>query len=269
VSEIHKSITTINSYDLIKFFAVIIMITDHAGLYFFPDTEWFRAVGRIGFPIWFFLVGYARGREISKALLFGAIILTLYNFIAGMAVFSLNALVTIILIRLSLDMVMKIALKSVEALILVLTVLFALILPTDMFSEYGTQGLVLAMFGYVIRNKPSIKGLSANNLAFFMMLASAVIFVTAQQFYSWFTLMPFLFMAIGSTAVCCILYEFKPVDYPRLTRILGSAGAVVRFCGHRTLEIYVAHLLLFKSMAMILDPEEYSFLQWSWSTYFN
>ena len=62
----------LTSHDLLKAFAVIIMVIDHAGYYFFPDQEWWRAIGRIGFPIWFFLVGHARGRVISRKLIIGA-----------------------------------------------------------------------------------------------------------------------------------------------------------------------------------------------------
>lgn len=54
----------VTSYDLLKCAAVIIMVIDHVGFYFYPENLWFRAVGRIGFPVWFFLVGYARGRDI-------------------------------------------------------------------------------------------------------------------------------------------------------------------------------------------------------------
>ena len=38
----------ITSYDLLKAAAVIIMIIDHVGYYFFIDEMWWRAVGRIG-----------------------------------------------------------------------------------------------------------------------------------------------------------------------------------------------------------------------------
>ena len=89
----------ITSYDLLKTFAVVIMLIDHIGAYFFPEVLWWRAIGRIGFPIWFFLVGHASGRDLPFKLWGSALLLVGANFVTGMAIFPLNALVTIILIR--------------------------------------------------------------------------------------------------------------------------------------------------------------------------
>ena len=56
----------LTSYDLLKSLAVILMICDHIGYFFFPEEMWFRTLGRLCLPIWFFLIGYARGDEVSK-----------------------------------------------------------------------------------------------------------------------------------------------------------------------------------------------------------
>src|SRR5262245_51986648 len=109
----------LTSYDLLKAEAVIIMIVDHIGFYFYPDQLWYRAVGRIGFPIWFFLVGYAQSRDISPKLVGGALILLVANMFAGMSIFPMNALVTIMLMRLALDGIMKDALRNLNSLVVI------------------------------------------------------------------------------------------------------------------------------------------------------
>ena len=64
--------SSITSYDILKTFAVLTMIIDHIGLYFFPDEMWWRVIGRLSFPVWLFLIGYAQSRDIPKLLILGA-----------------------------------------------------------------------------------------------------------------------------------------------------------------------------------------------------
>jgi len=49
----------LTTHHLFKAFALVIMTIDHVGAFLYPDDLWWRAVGRIATPIWFFLVGYA------------------------------------------------------------------------------------------------------------------------------------------------------------------------------------------------------------------
>ena len=103
----------ITKLDFIKTFAVICMIIDHIGFYFFPDFLWLRAVGRLGgVPVWFFLIGYALSRNIPNSWLIGALVLAASEFFLFQHVFPFNVLVTIILLRLSIDHIMGFVLRS-------------------------------------------------------------------------------------------------------------------------------------------------------------
>src|SRR5687768_12599522 len=102
----------ITSYDLWKTFAVIFMVFDHVGFYFHPDEMGWRIAGRLCVPVWFFLIGYARSRDIGPRLWLGAGILVVANAVAGMAVLPLNILATMIIIRISIDAIMDRALVS-------------------------------------------------------------------------------------------------------------------------------------------------------------
>ena len=135
----------ITSYDLLKTFAVIFMVVDHIGMYFFPDDLWWRAAGRACVPVWFFLVGYARGRDLSPKILIGAALLLVANFLAGMPIFPLNVLVTIILIRLILNPLMTTTLSVTGREFWPMAMLlFLLAIPTMLITEYGPQALILS-----------------------------------------------------------------------------------------------------------------------------
>lgn len=246
----------LTSYDLIKAAAVIIMVIDHIGFYFFPEDEWWRAVGRIGFPVWFFMVGHASGRDIPVKLWGGAVVLALASLAVSMPFFALNALVTIILIRKLIDPVMSYAARSVNALAQMILVMVLLSLPTSLLTEYGTMGLLFAMFGYAVRKREALW--PGRDVLLPLMLSCFVSFAVLQELVFAFSTSAFLFMAAGTLGTCLILMNFKSAEYPALSaRIPGLFKAPIQFMGRRTLEIYIVHLLLFKAMAAALFPETY------------
>lgn len=55
------------SANVLKMIALITMTIDHVGLMLLPDYEWMRAVGRIAFPIFAFMIAegcrYTRDRK--------------------------------------------------------------------------------------------------------------------------------------------------------------------------------------------------------------
>ena len=247
--------SAITSYDVLKTFAVIIMIVDHIGAYFFPDALWWRAVGRIGFPVWFFLVGHASGRDLPSKLLIGAGVLTIGNAVSGMPIFPLNALVTIALIRVLIDPVMRIALKSERHLWVVSFLLMILAIPSGILCEYGTMALITAMFGYMVRHREEINN---EQLIFKFMIFALALFLILQQIDFGFTPLQFLIMAVGTGLVRLSLYRFESKVYPGVTKRLPLALIFLfQLGGRRTLEIYVLHLLAFKALAVILGGKSF------------
>lgn len=253
----------ITSYDLLKAAAVIIMIIDHIGFYFFPQDMWWRAIGRIGFPIWFFLVGYARSRDFSPRLWGGAVILVLANMAAGMYIMPLNALFTIIAIRILLDPLVRMAMVNLYALFSFSVAMMFLILPSNMFFEYGTQALIMAMFGFLVRNRDMFKNAHSILNAYmvfalgtFLLMQHAVFHFTATQWYV---------MGGGTFLVMGLLFFFKSVTFPDLTKVMPRfATVLIQIMGRRTLEIYVCHLLLFKVAVFMIYPGQYGLFDWYW-----
>ena len=264
----------ITSYDLLKAAAVVIMVIDHLGSYFFPDDLMLRAVGRIGFPVWFFLVGHASGRNIPLKLAGGALVLVAANFVTGMPLFPLNALVTIILIRLALDKMTAMAFATGQAQgadrpqdqgqnIWKLSSLLAFaIVPTYIAFEYGTLAFIFALFGYAVRH---LRERDNGKFITRYMAFALVLFIVVQGVSYSFSQIEFVVMAAGTALVCLVLSQFKAATYPRLTSICPKIGVWgLQFLGRRTLEIYVVHLLLFKGLCLYLGLDGYGLFDLQW-----
>ncbi len=252
----------ITSYDLLKAFAVIIMIIDHVGFYFFPEQSIWRSVGRIGFPIWFFLVGYARSRDFSMKLWVGAIVLVAVSMICGHYLFPMNALVTIIVIRLVLDPYIKLSMANIQGMFAFSVTLFILIFPTGMYVEYGTQALIMAVFGYLVRNRESIRHAEPIlNCYMFFALAS---FLLMQATIFSFSQPLWILTIVGTLFVMAILFIFTPKTFPKLTNALPNFVVwIIQLMGRRTLEIYVVHLVVFKFALVVFYPDSYQFFDWA------
>ena len=243
---------TVTHLDLIKTFAVIIMIIDHIGMYFFNDWLWFRALGRIGgAPVWFFLIGYAHTRKIPDRLFIGALILAAADFILFQKVFAMSALVTIILLRLTIDHVMNFALQN-RYLFVVSSVLLAFAyIFTQMLFEYGTLALFFAMAGYMTRQRERIERETfVTKWDYYGFLTfTFFMFIFMQNAIFGFDVVQFTFMALCTAAVMVVLVTMEPMTFPQIRQ---PQKRFLMFCGRRTLDIYVAHLVLFKIIVFIL-----------------
>jgi hypothetical protein len=252
----------ITSYDLVKAFAVIIMIIDHIGYYFFPEQLWWRAVGRVGFPVWFFLAGHASGRDISPKPIIGGVILVIGNFMVGLPIFPLNALFTILAIRLLIDPIMEPVLTKRISIWVIAAVLFLLVLPSYAVAEYGTQALITAIFGYLVRHRERVNN---EDLVFRYMFFALISFVLIQQFLFNFSELQFLIMVSGTALIRFWLYKFEPrKTYPDLNNLPSIIKSPIQFMGRRTLEIYIVHLLIFKFMAVSLGEPNFAWFRLKW-----
>lgn len=255
----HKTLPKdLTSYDLLKTYAVVLMILDHVGYYFFPEENWFRVFGRLCVPAWFFLIGYAQSRDISPRLWIGAALLMGGDVIAGMYIFPLNILATMLVIRLLLDTVMARMMLGKSQFWAIYTILFLLVLPSGMWFEYGTLGLILAIFGFIIRRRDALKD-EHRDLPQTYLLAALATFVGYQAFTFGFNQVQANTLFVGTLAVLAALYFFRPETYPRLTAGLPAPVVwLLHLTGRRTLEIYVIHLLMFKMTGLFNDPARFS-----------
>lgn len=238
------AVTTI---DIIKTFAVICMIIDHLGFYFFPDAPWLRVIGRLGgAPIWFFLVGYSSSRSIPSSWMIGALILAMLSFFLFGQVFSFNVLVTLILLRLLIDPVMAFVMKSRYLFWLSAVLLTFFYIPTNMISEYGTLAIMCGVFGYITKNRKKIERFTFFTKTDYTIFMGVLIVVNTvmQSSVFGFSLIQTTVLAVALAGITVSLSKLKVENIPQIT---GKAQmSFLQFCGRKSLEIYVGHLAVFK-----------------------
>ena len=252
----------LTSYDFLKSVALALMIVDHLGYYFYPDQEWFRVFGRMCVPIWFFLIGYARSRDVGPALWAGMAILVLADGFAGIPLLPLNIIGSILVLRLTLDPLMRIALTRAWGIWLVAAGAIALYLPSTALWEYGTEIYIMAICGYLLRRRQE-RTLADPALADRFFAFSCASFIVVEAISFGFDGPQKIVLAAGTSMVGYILYIFRPAEYLRTTASLPApAGAALRFTGRHTLFLYVVHLLVFKALAVWLEPERFTVMHW-------
>ena len=177
------------------------------------------------------------------------------DIVAGGGVFHLNILFTIIIVRLILDPVIEFSLRGRTQTIGMAIFLLALVPISYEVTEYGTQALMVAIFGYAIRHRQSINNDNFMNL---YMGLSIVALIIIQYILFDFSQSQFFFLILTSLLIHLGLAFFRFQTYPDLTKKISHiAVCLIQLGGRRTLEIYVAHLLLFKIGAIALGSPDY------------
>jgi len=250
----------LTSYDLLKTLAVILMIIDHVGAYIAPDQTWWRLASS-SMPIWFFFVGYANSRNITPPLWGGMLLLVMANILLGGSVVPLSILGTIILVRLVLDPVMKVAMTHVTALISISFVCLLLWYPTRIFAEYGTLALLMAMYGWMVRHEKTDKQVK-RVLSGFMLFAIIAFIGTHFAILQFSTAQGVTFVV---TTLCIFIFTlfFKPATLPNLTKKLPHfIVSSLQIMGRYSLYLYVGHVIIFMIIAYFLGTKEYELLNW-------
>lgn len=257
----------ITSYDVLKMVAVLLMLVDHTGYYFFLEEQWWRVAGRLCVPIWFFLIGYARSRDLGAKLWIGGLILVAADYAAGHQVIPPNILFSMIIVRIILDPLMRFCTRGVEGLAFCVIAMSVFVMVSQIAFEYGFVGVALAMFGWFMRNRddPTMMHRLSPSAAWGFVAYVYAFFVIVQAILFAFNPLETTVLAAGTAAVFAVLIRFRPAEFPAMTARLGRGGAaLVRFFGRRTLEIYVAHLVLFKGLGVLTDPERFVPFTFKW-----
>lgn len=233
--------------DIIKTFAVLCMVIDHIGYYFFPDFDWLRMIGRLGgAPVWFFLIGYATSRDIPNRWMIGALILVAVDFLLLGKLLAINVIATIIVTRLCIDYVMKFILRSRYLFWMSFILLVLFYIPTNMVTEYGTLAILCAAVGYIVRHKDYIMRetflTKYDRYGAYIFMVCAITILQTSVFS--FSMPQTGVLFIATAGLSYLLITMKPTTYPQIKN--RTANIVLQFCGRRSLDIYVAHLVVFK-----------------------
>ncbi len=256
----------LTSYDLLKALAIILMVIDHVGHHFYPDEMWFRVVGRLCIPIWFFLIGYAKTTELTKSLWVGGVIIAISGIISGQFLLPLNILFTIIIFRYIRTATVMRSFYSADGLRGMYFILLLLTLPSAVLFEYGTSVMLFVLIGYMTRNKEEVqKNIEPQYLNIFFIVSFFTFFIIQGVSLPSLSNYQAAFMFVGLALIGFMLWNFKPAIYIDADRHMArSLICLIQFMGRRTLEIYVAHILIFRGVSMYLYPDKYGFMDWNY-----
>jgi hypothetical protein len=223
-----------NSYDWLKVLAIISMIIDHAGLFLMDDNQSMRAIGRLAFPLFFFLIGYNGTTKISASLVGAACFIEAVDYLVqhGETV-PLGILCTVIITRIFL----KYALSEAEkwcspASLAVLFACLIILFPLALIFDYGGMALMFAVLGRVAKagfnNKP--------RLLFLLSIMIFFVFVTSFDSLNSYS------MAIAAMFLGAIFYKFRVVEAKSGNITVDS---ICLLASRHALFIYVFHYTLF------------------------
>lgn len=228
----------LNSWDMLKIIGLLFMFVDHVGAYFFIHEQWMRSVGRGAAPIFLFLGGYASSYRFSRRLLLLACVMLLSNILRGHYVQPLNILFNIMLCRAVFDWMDKRG-KVVEKPFewFVVLALFAVI--SNFLVQYGTLGLLFAVYGYMKRRPERYRESTHKRFLIATFLVHAGTFILFFDL----TLANILLMVAVLSINYWLLTRFE-IRALKTQNIPSWLVRVLSLSAHYSGEIYVAHLIV-------------------------
>jgi hypothetical protein len=255
---IRKYGENLNTHDILKFLAIVLMVIDHVGYYFFREDHWFRVVGRMCIPIWFFFIGYSKSQKIDWPIIAGTVLLTGFNALIYAPILPLRILATIIACRLLHRYFLNnyLAKKDFDIFdaILLCFMIFMFYLPTLPLVDYGSIILVFSCFGRMVRT-----GVNNKAMAMFMVLGITLFCSIEAAMFS-FSIPQTIVLFIGISLVTFILGRYELKEFTINWK--NPLGFITMLLGRNTLAFYVAHLIVFLIIDQYIHPERYTAFKW-------
>jgi len=228
-----------SSYDLLKFIAILSMIVDHLGSYFYSDVEIFRAIGRLAFPLFLFLVGYSNNFKTQYSLLFAGIVIEFFQHYYFTASFSytLDILIAIFLVRIAFNWLDKINYFNEQRFFELYVFSFLFSLPFNYVIEYGFFNFIFAYLGFACR-----RNYSGYKLHLFIFILLNYLFQKFLSFNNSSLGFDIEFLAI-SYILFYLTNDFKIIEgFKTLPKLLNKSYL---FISRNSLFIYYSHKILF------------------------
>jgi fucose 4-O-acetylase-like acetyltransferase len=211
-------------------------------------------------------------------LILSATFLLLMHMVYGWFIFPLNVLFSIIVIRIVLNPVMRFMYQSRAYFWLTLFGLFIALIPSLFWMEYGTLGLLIALYGAAIRRDQDVQQgaclLSGDmqerarqtpmdlKVLYIVVL---VMFYTATLYLFHFDRMQMAVMIIVCALVLHVLSRLEVCEVRG--RFSPLVSSTLRWIGRHTLMIYVVHLTCFHIIVWGVSAGSlpHRFGQWEWT----
>ncbi|WPY01272.1 TraX superfamily domain protein [Candidatus Trichorickettsia mobilis] len=139
-----------NHQDLLKLIAVLAMTIDHIGLYFYPEQQILRAIGRLAMPIFCFFAGYNfHKRPKHLILILGILLYAITRIIFGKFQ-GANILISIYLGQWYIFLFDHQLKKFTSSYLHV--IISGILFPyTDFLFEYGTLVITIMILGHIAK----------------------------------------------------------------------------------------------------------------------
>lgn len=245
----------LNSYDAMKLVALLAMVIDHMGVFFFPHNEWLRAIGRYAFPAFLFLVGYSGSWKIKPDILLFAVVVQVVAALTHHHVLPFNILFSIVVVRLVLRFVVNERNCNAANLAVIFGFCVVLFPASIFFVEYGSIALLYALCGYMQRHYPTQKRTTC-------LLAGTILFHALMQqvsFHFHAAQMALAAVVLGAQFLQFRRFSLRTVQWPRC---MAGLNKTAQWLSHNALLLYPLHVIAFMLLEYHYFPERLAHFKW-------
>jgi hypothetical protein len=248
-----RQVTTTDAW---KLAALTFVLIDHYGLFFDPEDVWWRLFGRIAAPVFFFLIGFARSRNVPWTWLAFGVLLTAVDYwtMPGRTSVTLNILLNFALLRLVLSWVETQVMPRPVPLAGLVLVSAALIAVLDPVLEYGGEGWLWALFGLGHRlylDQPDRNALWRRNL---LGAAAGAAYIVREISDYGFDAPQSAILVVLVGGLVLLLARFRRAALA--WQPPGPVRGLFAFAGRHSLEIYAVSLLAMQLLAYAMDASD-------------
>lgn len=235
-----------NHQDLLKTIAIVFMIIDHIGLYFFPDHQIMRLIGRTAMPVFMFFAGYNfHGTPGIRILSYGIVLYAITTLLFS-TLTTTNILITVYLgqcyiyiyeILFSLYGYKVFDIRNFYIAYLHAVVLVLLVYCTGHLIDYGTLAIGVMVLGYGAKHSKGI--------VFQLFTAIAFAFSALHTYLNFSSFPPsYIIAAFFLAALGYVLTVIrKPEAHININLKLISRNALI---------IYVVHLAIIQFVFLVI-----------------
>jgi peptidoglycan/LPS O-acetylase OafA/YrhL len=244
----------LNSFDLLKLLALVTMIIDHVGDYILPDDMWLRAIGRLAFPLFLFLVGYSGSYKVKPDLIGWAALVVVTAAVTHHPVFPFNVLASIAVTRWVMQGIVS---KPLTALRLWGIFIACLLLwpLTYHFSDYGTFAILFAICGYLQRHQPRAL---ATHVCIVLTIALHF-FIQSAMFH--FDGAHFVGAGLVGVVTGMLMWRFR-IEQVNVALLSSRLRRFLQWAARNTLPLYGLHVMILMVAERVCFPERLLHFRW-------
>ncbi|MBR2141518.1 MAG: hypothetical protein IJ853_04130 [Rickettsiales bacterium] len=229
-----KKYGNLNTYDIYKSLAFILMVIDHVGYYFLPSARLLRVIGRTSMIIFAVLHGFNRKKSSNnnRILIYAVLLFIFVQLLIENDPLPLNVLFNFYISYYLLDKIEEIYKNDYVFFLLICAITLLLSGFTNIFLEYGAIFWFLILCGRIFNYKIKTPKDKVTAPLIFIM------YYIYQTIHFNFNLINSIVLLILIVLTYILLYNFSFKTYNKNNTILMILS---RF----SLELYFIHLLIF------------------------